>query len=136
MSFPPNLPDIRQVVVNSVVQEELAHRTGISSVVIPNVLDFKDTDHQDRLPPDALKKSLGMDSDEILILQPTRLVKKKGVEHAIELVKGLNGLPCKLVVTHRPKKEDIEYSEWLTEYAALPIRPRTIRSGAYNIYGF
>ncbi len=117
MSFPPNLPNIRHVVVNSVVQEELAHRTGISSVVIPNVLDFKNTHHQDMLPQDALKKSLGMDPDEILILQPTRLVKKKGVEHAIELVKGLNGLPCKLVITHRPKEEDIEYSEWLTEYA-------------------
>ena len=117
MSFPPNLPNIRHVVVNSVVQEELAHRTGISSVVIPNVLDFQNTHNQDRLAPDALKKSLGMDPSEILILQPTRLVKKKGIEHAIELVKGLNGLPCKLVITHRPKEEDIEYSEWLTEYA-------------------
>ncbi|MBW2740454.1 MAG: glycosyltransferase family 1 protein, partial [Deltaproteobacteria bacterium] len=41
MAFPPALPDIEHVVINSAAKEELAHRTGISSTIIPNVLDFK-----------------------------------------------------------------------------------------------
>ncbi|MGB9436582.1 MAG: glycosyltransferase family 1 protein, partial [Desulfobacterales bacterium] len=36
MAFPPNLPNIEHVVINSAAQEELALRTGISSTIIPN----------------------------------------------------------------------------------------------------
>ena len=46
MAFPPNLPNIEHVVINSEAQEQLAHRKGIASVVIPNVLDFEN-------PPDV-----------------------------------------------------------------------------------
>ncbi len=41
MAFPPNLNNIEHVVINSAAQEELALRTGISSTIIPNVLDFE-----------------------------------------------------------------------------------------------
>ncbi len=41
MAFPPKLPNIQHVVINSIAQEALALRTGISSIVIPNVLDFE-----------------------------------------------------------------------------------------------
>ena len=41
MAFPPKLPGIEHVVINSAAQEELALRTGISSIIIPNVLDFE-----------------------------------------------------------------------------------------------
>lgn len=40
MTFPPNLPDIEHVVISSATQEKLALRTGISAIIIPNVLDF------------------------------------------------------------------------------------------------
>ena len=46
MAFPPSLPNIEHVVINSTAQEELALRTGITSIVIPNVLDFEN-------PPDV-----------------------------------------------------------------------------------
>ena len=52
MAFPPNLPNIKHVVINSDAQEQLAHRTGISSIVIPNVLDFENP------PKIDLKKTL------------------------------------------------------------------------------
>ena len=41
MAFPPNLPRIEHVVINSAAQEELSLRIGISSIVIPNVLDVE-----------------------------------------------------------------------------------------------
>jgi hypothetical protein len=40
MAFPPKLPNIEHVVINSAVREELARRHGISSTVIPNVREL------------------------------------------------------------------------------------------------
>lgn len=117
MAFPPRLNNIEHVVINSTAQEELAHRKGLSSIIIPNVLDF---DH----PPNAhlklshdLRARLGLDSDDIMILQPTRVVQRKGIEHAIELVKELNDARCKLVVSHAAGDEGFDYAEWLKEDA-------------------
>jgi len=42
MAFPPKLPNIEHVVINSTAREELAHRHGISSTVIPNVTVLRD----------------------------------------------------------------------------------------------
>ncbi|MGD9214669.1 MAG: glycosyltransferase family 1 protein, partial [Desulfobacteraceae bacterium] len=89
MAFPPNLPNIEHVVINSDAQEQLALRTGISSVIIPNVVDF------DTPPPVTSKndndfyRSSGLSPEDKIILQPTRIVQRKGIENAIELVKEL-----------------------------------------------
>ena len=40
MAFPPNLPSIQHVVINSIAQNDLASRCGIASTVVPNVMDF------------------------------------------------------------------------------------------------
>ncbi len=39
-AFPPNLPSIRHVVINSVQAKQLASRIGVNAVMIPNVMDF------------------------------------------------------------------------------------------------
>src|SRR6056297_669907 len=39
-AFPPDLPSIRHVVINSMIQKDLASRRGISASVIPNVINF------------------------------------------------------------------------------------------------
>ena len=39
-AFPPNLPSIRHVVLNSVQAKQLASRVGLTSMIIPNVMDF------------------------------------------------------------------------------------------------
>jgi hypothetical protein len=41
MAFPPHLPTIRHVVISSSADNQLSLRTGISSTIIPNVMDFK-----------------------------------------------------------------------------------------------
>ena len=38
--FPPNLPAIRHVTINTIAQNRLRQRRGLDSVVIPNVFDF------------------------------------------------------------------------------------------------
>jgi glycosyltransferase involved in cell wall biosynthesis len=52
-----------------------------------------------------------------MILQPTRIIRRKGIEQAIELVKELNDPRYKLVISHEAGDEGFEYAEWLKEYA-------------------
>jgi glycosyltransferase involved in cell wall biosynthesis len=118
MAFPPHLPSIQHVVINSSADNQLSLRTGISATIIPNVMDF---DH----PPAPLddyaadvRQALGLESDALLILQPTRVVKRKGIEHAIELVSRLGRKAC-LVVSHASGDEGDDYAQRLRDYSRL-----------------
>lgn len=117
MAFPPNLPNMEHVVINSTAQEELALRTGISSTIIPNVLDFDIPPvHNQKVFVDV-RRHMGLEPDDIIFLQPTRVVQRKGIEHAIDLVKKLADPRCKLVISHEAGDEGFEYAEWLKEDA-------------------
>lgn len=73
-------------------------------------------------PPDDytadVRTALGLLPDELLFLQPTRVVQRKGIEHAIELVQRL-GLKARLVVTHASGDEGAEYEMRVRQFAAL-----------------
>ncbi len=118
MAFPPHLPNISHVVINSSAGNQLALRTGISSMLIPNVMDFDNPP----APPDAysadVRESLGIEEDELLMLQPTRVVKRKGIETSIELVRRL-GRKAKLVISHAADDEGHGYQQRVREYSDL-----------------
>jgi glycosyltransferase involved in cell wall biosynthesis len=116
-TFPPNLPNIEHVVINSAAQEELALRTGISSIVIPNVLDFDRPPVIDHKKTESFIHLIGLTPQDVIILQPTRVVPRKGIEHAIELVEELSDPRCKLVITHEAGDEGDDYAQWLKETA-------------------
>jgi len=105
-------------VINTFADQQLSLRTGISAAVIPNVMDFE---HPPK-PPDAYtfdaRKNLGIADDELFILQPTRVVARKGIEHAIELVHRLK-LKAKLVISHASGDEGYDYENRLREYSRL-----------------
>jgi mannosylglucosylglycerate synthase len=117
-AFPPNLPSIRHVVINSVQAYQLASRLGIAAMVIPNVMDF----HSSPVPPDAyartVRADLGLVPGQYLILQPTRIIQRKGIEHAIELTRRL-GLPAELVISHAAGDEGTDYEKRVRQFAAL-----------------
>jgi glycosyltransferase involved in cell wall biosynthesis len=117
MAFPPKLPSIEHVVINSAAQEELALRTGISSIIIPNVLDFENPPQINERQTEAFWQSIGLRTDDVKILQPTRIIQRKGIEHAIELVEKLNDPRYKLIISHEAGDEGWEYVEWLKEDA-------------------
>lgn len=117
MAFPPNLHNMEHVVINSAAQEELALRTGIASIIIPNILDFENPPPVDSERTLKLRRDIGLAPDDIVILQPTRIVQRKGIEHAIELVKDLKDPRCKLIISHEAGDEGYEYAEWLKEDA-------------------
>ncbi|MEJ2037660.1 MAG: glycosyltransferase family 4 protein, partial [Desulfosarcinaceae bacterium] len=117
MAFPPKLASMEHVVINSAAQEELALRTGISSTVIPNVLDFANPPEIDPALSQTFRESLRLTPEDKIILQPTRIVQRKGIEHAIELVKSLEDPIYKLVVSHEAGDEGFEYANWLNHQA-------------------
>ncbi len=117
MAFPPNLPNIGHVVINSAAQEELALRTGISSIIIPNVLDFENPPKVHDKNAEDLRRLIGLEPDDVMILQPTRIIQRKGIEHAVELVKELNDPRYKLIISHEAGDEGHDYAEWLKEDA-------------------
>jgi mannosylglucosylglycerate synthase len=117
-SFPPSLPSIRHVVLNSVQAKQLASRIGVSAMVIPNVMDF---DSPPRPLDDYARSArvdLGVAPEQYLILQPTRIIQRKGIEHAIELTRRL-GLPAELVISHAAGDEGTDYEKRVREFAAL-----------------
>jgi len=135
MAFPPHLPSIRHVVINSSADNQLSLRTGISATVIPNVMDFETPPPgfgdfqscgidagQPAGPEDTyasdVRQALGLGDDELFILQPTRVVKRKGIEHAIELVHRL-GMKAKLVISHASGDEGYDYERRVREYSKL-----------------
>ncbi|MCP4749638.1 MAG: glycosyltransferase family 4 protein [Proteobacteria bacterium] len=117
-SFPPVLPAIEHVVINSEACEQLAHRAGISSAIIPNVLDFENPPAVDEGDARAFRESIGLEPGDRMILQPTRIVQRKGIEHAVELLAELNDPRNKLVVSHEAGDEGFEYQGWLEEIAS------------------
>lgn len=117
-AFPPRLPSIRHVVINSVAGTQLASRTGITSTIIPNVMDFDNPPS----PPDdyALnaRLDLGLEPGEYLFLQPTRIIQRKGIEHAIELTRRV-GLKARLLISHAVGDEGTDYEQRVREFARL-----------------
>jgi len=118
MSYPPELPSIIHTVINSFADEQLSLRTGISARIIPNVMDFDNPPSAPDAYASDVRQALGIEKDELLVLQPTRVVKRKGIEHAIELVHRL-GRKAKLVISHASGDEGYDYEQRLKEYSRL-----------------
>jgi len=123
--YPPHLNSIQHVVINSSGQNQLALRTGVGATLIPNVMDFERPPN----PPDEyasdVRSALKIDDDSFLILQPTRVVQRKGIEHAIELVARL-GVKATLVISHASGDEGYEYQDRVKQYAKSPENRREI----------
>ena len=116
-SFPPNLPNIFHIVINSDAQLDLMQRKSIVSTVIPNVFNFEKQLKIDKNRCQAFRETLGLTPEDSLFLQPTRVIERKGIKHAIELVKAIDPLRCKLVISHSAGDEGLEHLNWLKKYA-------------------
>ena len=117
MAFPPRLHSINHVVINTEAREQLGHRRGLSSTIIPNVYDFsaqpRGIDDYNR----TLRSDLGLQDGDYLFLQPTRIIARKGIEHAIELVSRLPERRVKLLVSHQERDEGSDYYKRIVDYA-------------------
>jgi mannosylglucosylglycerate synthase len=116
--FPPALPRLQQATINTLAQRALRQRRGLESVVIPNVFDFA-------TPPPGVddfnrdfREAIGVGPGQWLILQPTRVIPRKGIELAIELVARLDDPRAVLVISHEAGDEGMDYLYALQSLAA------------------
>jgi glycosyltransferase involved in cell wall biosynthesis len=105
------------VVINTTAREELLRRTGIISTIVPNVIDFHQPPPVDMDAARTFRDYIGAKPDDLFFLQPTRVIQRKGIEHAIHLIHSLGRPGCKLVISHQAGDEGFEYAEWLERYA-------------------
>lgn len=126
-AFPPAWPTIRHVVINSLARQSLRDRRGLESVLVPNIFDYaRAAPGMDEHNAD-LRAALGLDDGHLFVLQPTRVVPRKGIELAIDLVRRM-ALPRHaalrqhkepvLVITHHAGDEGMAYLEHLQSLAA------------------
>ncbi len=118
-TFPAKLPTIQHVTINSIAQERLKARRGIESIVIPNVHDFA-------TPPPGIdaynrdfREAIGLEEGDLFVLQPTRVIQRKGIEMAIDLVHRLELPNAHLYITHRAHDEGLSYWHWLKREAGV-----------------
>lgn len=98
-TFPLCLPNSLHAVINTPAQKTLAERFQRDSVVVPNVMDFDKPFGQMTDKNAELRKNLGFEENDILLFQITRIVSRKAIEVAIQLVHKLNNPKVNLVVT-------------------------------------
>ncbi|MBE0700855.1 MAG: glycosyltransferase family 4 protein [Acholeplasmataceae bacterium] len=88
--FPPQLLNIKHIVINALAQKALQQKKGIQSVVVPNVFDFHAKPWKiDAYNQDFLSK-IGVSNQDIVFLQATRVVERKAIELAVDFVSAIN----------------------------------------------
>ncbi|MEE3177141.1 MAG: glycosyltransferase family 4 protein [Verrucomicrobiota bacterium] len=112
-AFPPKFSEkFQHVVINSRAKESLMERLELESTVIPNVFDFENPPSKEDDYGDDFRDQFQIESDEILILQPTRIVPRKGIELSIELCSRIQERTKEkicLVVSHLAGDEGMDY---------------------------
>ncbi len=116
-AFPPNLPFIRHVVINSMASRQLSYQRGVSNIVIPNVFDFANPPYEQNPKATQLREELGFSDEDLFVLQPTRIVPRKWIERSVELVSLLDVKKKRLVISHESGDEGDVYQKRIEEYA-------------------
>lgn len=117
MAFPPRVPHLQHVVINEAARDMLAWRKGVHCILIPNVFDFDNPPApMDDYAAD-LRQQIGLSPQDRMVLQPTRIVPRKGIEHAVTMLRHLGDPLCKLVISHHSGDEGPEYQDQLMKLA-------------------
>jgi glycosyltransferase involved in cell wall biosynthesis len=105
-TFPLQIPHAKHAVINSAAKKYLKDNFGINSVYVPNVMDFTEPYAEVDKYNDDLLKSIGIEEGDIPIFQITRIVSRKGIETALELLERLDDQRIKLVITGSAKDDE------------------------------
>ncbi len=116
-TFPPDLPSIRHVAINSLAQRDLKFFRQLDAMVVPNVFDY------DTPPPgfddynEDFRAALGFSPYDWIFLQPTRVIARKGIDISFELLRRLREPRARLVISHQAGDEGMAYYRQLLDRA-------------------
>ena len=116
-TFPPALPSMRHVTINSLAQRDLQFFRGLEAMVVPNIFDYDtpapgfDDYNQD------FRQAMGFSPYDWLFLQPTRVIPRKGIDISFELLRRLREPRARLVISHQAGDEGMAYFRQLLDRA-------------------
>lgn len=87
---PPAGNNIKHMVINTIAKEELYKRKKVSSMVVPNVMDFYNPIKIDNELNKKIRKQFDISPGSIVFLQATRITRRKAIELAIDLIEKFN----------------------------------------------
>jgi len=105
-TFPLQIPHAKHAVINSAAKKYLKDNFGINAVYVPNVMDFRQPYAEIDKFNEGLLKSIGIQEGDIPIFQITRIVRRKGIETALELLDRFDDPRIKLVITGSAKDDE------------------------------
>lgn len=109
IAFPIQEPCISHACINSIQKKALKEKFSIEAVVVPNVFNFKqDFNKIDDFNKD-FRDTIGVSKDDIMFLQPSRIVPRKTIEYSIDLVRQLADPKVKFVLAGYSGDEGEEY---------------------------
>jgi glycosyltransferase involved in cell wall biosynthesis len=128
VTFPLRSSNVINAVINLHAKETLAQKFGVKPVVVPNVMDFEIEFGKLRPANQSLRTDLGLHESDILLFQITRIVRRKGIEVAIELMHKLNDKNIKLVITGSQADDagGIYYHELMEQINDLNLHQQVI----------
>ena len=97
--FPLIAPNSIHAVINTHAQNTLKEKFGRDSVNVPNVMDFNLPFGKKSEKNSRLHEHLGFSVTDLFLYQITRIVKRKGIEMAVQLLDKLNDKKIKLIIT-------------------------------------
>jgi glycosyltransferase involved in cell wall biosynthesis len=118
--FPFHAPNIRHLCINSPAQRDLRQHRGLEATLLPNVFDFANPAPGIDAYNRDFREAIGLSDNQHLILQPTRVIPRKGIELAIDLLAKLSDPDNVLVITHHAGDEGLDYLHRLERHAEEP----------------
>jgi glycosyltransferase involved in cell wall biosynthesis len=129
-NFPLRLPNVFHAVINTHGINTLKEKFDRPSVMVPNVMNFELPFGEINDTNINLKKNLGLKDKEFFLAQVTRIVRRKGIETAIELLHKLEDPHAKLVITgsHSDDEGSIYYNELIDQIHELKLETQVLFS--------
>lgn len=112
-TFPLLIPHVKHAVINTFCVDTFKNQFKIDALNVPNVMDFSMPYGNPNEENKFFLRRMGVANDELALLQVTRIVRRKGIETAIELLYKLNDPKLKLVITGN--YQDDEYNIYYKE---------------------
>ncbi|MBN4066074.1 glycosyltransferase family 4 protein [Candidatus Amoebophilus asiaticus] len=114
-TFPLQIDGVKHAVINTHAVQTLKDKFGTDSYLVPNVMNFDIPFGETNEYNQTLLADLGYNNNSIPLFQITRVVHRKGIEVAIELIHKLNDDKIRLIITgnHNDDEGDKYYNSLL-----------------------
>lgn len=95
--FPPELPNVRHVVINTLAQQALKDKRGIDAEVVTDTFDFQQPLWTKENYPSDLPQKLGLHPEDLVFLIAVRVRERKAVELSLDVIEAVTRLKTNMV---------------------------------------